>query len=318
VPSDRPASRFALDCLLLTMVLIWAVNYSLVKALVQDMPPLVFNAVRLLVSSAVFAATWALGRRGSRPAFTARDRLTVAALGVFGHCGYQLLFINGIARTTVANSALISGCTPVAVAILSAIVGHERTARVHWIGVALSLAGVYLVAGRGAGVDGASTQGDLLILASVGCWSAYTVFGRRLLERHSALDVTAATLMVGTVAFVAIALPQIVATDWTAVPAVVLAGAAASAVFALNIGYVIWYMAVQRLGSARTAVFNNLLPAVAMILAGALLGEHIDALKWLGAGAVFAGVLLTRLGPFGRRGRSSAFAEATADHRSRG
>jgi drug/metabolite transporter (DMT)-like permease len=315
-PPRSRASRVLLDALLLGMVVIWAGNYSLVKAVIAEMPPLAFNGLRLAMASLLYGAGWALslrlgagtgprGRLGTaaagvlsaRTPLTSRDWLLLTGLGLVGHCSYQLCFINGLARTTVANSALISGCTPIAIALLSAWVGHERIARVHWMGAALSLAGIYLVAGRGAQLAGTSLAGDLLILISVACWAVYTVFSKPLLERHSPLVVTSATMIIGSAAFVAIAWPQIAATRWDMVSPAALVAIAASALLALNLAYLIWYTAVQRLGSARTSIFSNMVPPAAMAVAALLLGERVDSVKWVGAGAVLGGVLLTRLAP---------------------
>jgi drug/metabolite transporter (DMT)-like permease len=311
-PPSRVA-RLALDGLLLSMVLIWAGNYSLVKAVVSEIPPLAFNALRLAVASAVFGAGWLVSlrldpvaRRGgvsgaaasvlsTRTRLSRRDWAVIAGLSLVGHCGYQLCFITGIARTTAANSALISGGSPVAIALLSALVGHERISRVHWLGAALSLAGIYLVAGRGARLDGSSLGGDLLILVSVGCWAVFTVFSRPLLSRHSPLVVTAATMILGSAVFIPIAWPQVARTDWTRVSPLVIGATVASALLALNVSYLIWYTAVQRIGSARTSIFSNMVPPTAVAIAALAIGERIGPATWLGAGAVLGGVLLTRL-----------------------
>jgi drug/metabolite transporter (DMT)-like permease len=298
------------------MVVIWAGNYSLVKWVFGEISPMAFNALRLLVASAVYVAGWALSQRlavgrhasGSHgraaasvlsvdTRLTRTDWLELGFLGVIGHCAYQLCFINGLARTTVANSALISGCTPVVIALLSAWRGHERVTRTHWAGALLSLFGLYLVAGRGARVSGESLVGDLLIVISVGCWAVYTVFSRGLLRRHSPLIVTSATMVVGTTLFVPLASPALVRVAWDHLTPIVWLTIVGSAVLALNGAYLIWYTAVQRLGSARTSVFSNLVPIAAMVVAAVTLGERIDATKWTGAAAVLGGVLLTRLGP---------------------
>ena len=55
----------------------------------------------------------------------------------------------GLSRTSVANSSLMLGATPVLVALLSALLGLERIGRLHWVGAALSLTGIYLVVGHG-------------------------------------------------------------------------------------------------------------------------------------------------------------------------
>ena len=72
---------------------------------------------------------------------------------------YQLFFLAGVARTSVANSALIFGCTPVAVAILSSIAGHERLPLTRWIGAGLSLLGIYALVGSAASLSSATLVG---------------------------------------------------------------------------------------------------------------------------------------------------------------
>ena len=54
-------------------------------------------------------------------------------------------------------------------------------------------------------------------------------------------------------------------------------------------------MGVQRLGSARTAVYSNLVPVAALAAAALGLGESIGGLKLAGAALVIGGLLVTRL-----------------------
>ena len=68
-----------------------------------------------------------------------------------------------------------------------------------------------------------------------------------------------------------------------------------SALFALCVSYMIWYVAVRQIGSARTSVYSNLVPIVAMITAVMFIGESLTATKIAGAAAVLLGVALTRV-----------------------
>ncbi len=69
-----------------------------------------------------------------------------------------------------------------------------------------------------------------------------------------------------------------------------------SALFALGVAYTIWYMAVREIGSARTSVYSNLVPIVAMMTAVLTLGERMTPSRLAGAAAVLVGVALTRVG----------------------
>jgi len=53
---------------------------------------------------------------------------------------------------------------------------------------------------------------------------------------------------------------------------------------------------VQRIGPARTSIYSNVVPLVAMSVARVWLGEPITPVKLMGAAAIVGGVVLTRLG----------------------
>jgi drug/metabolite transporter (DMT)-like permease len=292
------------------MVLIWGANFSVIKRAFEEMPAQAFNAVRLVIASSVF---WVVIRAAQRRAraggtqssifhtphpLTPRDRLDILWLGLVGHMAYQFCFVGGVAITSVSNAALIVGTTPVLVATLSAVLGRERIGRLHWVGAAISVTGIYFVVGRGAAFGGATLRGDALVMASVGCWAAYTLGAGRLMARHSPLYITGATMAVGAVPYVIAALPAMLDTEWTAVRPVTYVMLLLSALLALNVAYLIWYIAVQRIGPARTAIYSNVVPIIAMAFAAVMLGERITRVKMLGAAAVLGGVFLTR---FGRR-----------------
>jgi drug/metabolite transporter (DMT)-like permease len=127
------------------------------------------------------------------------------------------------------------------------------------------------------------------------CWTVYTLAGRDLLLRHSPLLVTGLSMAIGTAIYVPWASPVIAATDWSALPPIVWIGIAGSALLALNLSYVIWYVGVQRLGSARTSVYSNLVPVAALLTAWLWLGEAIAPVKLAGAALVIGGLVATRI-----------------------
>jgi drug/metabolite transporter (DMT)-like permease len=294
LPTTR--SSAAITLLLVVMVVIWGVNYPVVKLALAAMPPLAFNGVRLILASGIFLLVIRHERRRHAAMVTAADWRRLLLLGLIGHCAYQLCFIGGLARTSVANSSLIIGCSPVTVALLTAALGHERLTRWHWIGCALSVVGIYLIVGRGAALGHATLAGDLLVVGATWCWTFYTVGSRSLLRRHSALFVTGVTMSAGTVMYLPFAAPHLIALDWAQLGWPIWLATAASAVFALFVAYLIWYTAVQQIGNARTSVYSNLIPVVAVASAAVWLGEPMDAGMAAGAAAILSGVFLTRLG----------------------
>lgn len=282
------------------MVLIWGVNFSLVKVAMRDFPELAFNALRLVIGSSIFGAViwWTRASGGSRAAQLSRaDVIRIAVLGLFGHFCYQLLFLGGLKRTSVGNGSLIVGASPVAIALLSSLAGHERVTTLRWLGVLLALGGLFLVVGPRATWSGESHLGDALMLGSMLCWAAYSVGAQPLLRRHSPLIVTGFSMSVGAVLYVIFALPVLASLDWAAISPLSWWLMIGSAVLALSVSYLIWYTAVQRLGSTRTSVYSYLTPVIAMVVAYTWLGEPISANQLLGAAAIMAGLVVTRFAP---------------------
>ena len=295
-----------LDLLLLLMIVIWGSNFSVVKYALRDFPEISFNALRLIIASAVFMAALAIGRartnaglREPEPPVTWREWRSLIGLGVVGTGFYQLLFLAGVARTSVANSSLIFGCTPVAVAIMSSIAGHDRLTAARWAGAALSFTGIYTLVGLRAEISSATFAGDALIFGAMLCWSLYSVAAQPLLKRHSPLVVTGWAMTSGTAVYLVFAIVPMLRTDWAAISTISWILMTASALLALAFSYIVWYTAVQRIGSSRTAIYSNLTPIVAMIVAFFWLGEPITRIQMLGAALILSGIALTRVA--GRR-----------------
>jgi drug/metabolite transporter (DMT)-like permease len=297
-----------MDALLLLMVVIWGANYSVAKRAFEEIPAPAFNGLRVAIASFVFLSLIGLARRrasqsaGLSRVFytpqppTARDRWNLVWVGVVGHFLYQWTFISGLARTSPSNGALIIGATPVVVAMLSSTLKLERVTRLHWVGALVSAVGLYFVVRSGTQVQGATLRGDLLILVAAACWAVYTVGAGQIIARHSPLYVTGMTMAIGGLPYAALMLPDVLRVDWANVSAWALVAVVASALLALVLSYLIWYAAVQRIGSARTSMYSNLVPIAAMGVAVVWLGESVPTIKLIGAALVITGVFLTRLG----------------------
>jgi drug/metabolite transporter (DMT)-like permease len=299
-----------IDALLLLMAIIWGTNYTIIKQAFRELDPQAFNAVRMIVASTVFLVIIAatrnlpavrLGEGSIASIFytpsriRGRDWAGLVALGLVGQCLYQYWFVGGLAATSVSNAALILAFTPVLIGLAGGAVGEERATAVHWSGALLSLAGIYLVVGRGTSVGGSTLRGDLTMFAAVCCWAIYTMGSRPLMARHSPVAVSGLSMSIGTAAYVPLVASHILAVRWADVSARTWGAAVYSALFALCFSNTIWSAAVREIGSARTSAYSNVVPIVAMTTAVIFLGEPLQMGKVAGAAAVLAGVALTRV-----------------------
>ena len=83
--------------------------------------------------------------------------------------------------------------------------------------------------------------------------------------------------MLGTLMYVPAGVAAPAAGPLDAVSALTWVKLVYSALFALCVAYTIWYAAVREIGSARTSVYSNLVPIVAMVTAVVWLREPIGA-----------------------------------------
>lgn len=285
------------DGLLLLTVLFWGINFSVVKFALADIPPLVFNGLRFLVASgAMMLLAVATGHRFR---FARRHLPYLVGLGILGNTTYQLLFIFGINNTTADNSALILATVPVWVALFGTLARTEHVLPQGWLGVLLSLGGVGLIilgSNRHAELHfgGATLRGDVLILLCTLCWSVYTLAFRPLTRHYASTAITSVSTLMGAIPLALVAVPTMTTFHWSRVPVQAWLALVLSGIFGIALAYFFWNNGVSRLGSARTSLYSNLTPPVALVVAWLWLGETLTWQQGLGAILALAGVALAR------------------------
>ena len=279
------------------MALIWGVNFIVVKIGTQLMLPLAFNGARVAIA-AVTLVVVVIVMRERWPA--RRDVIALLLLGALGNGLYQWFFIEGVARTRAGTAALVLAASPAFMAIIGRALGIEQVTRRRVLGIAASLFGMALVVfgsgapDPGATGDVATLAGNMLVLASCLCWATYTVLLKPYTERIPSIPLSALTMVGGAIPLVAVSVPQIARTSWPALPVSGWAALLYSGILALVVAYFFWYRGVRVLGPTRSAMYGNLQPVVALVVAWLALGERPTLVQVLGAAAIMIGLLLTR------------------------
>ncbi len=296
MPSSRPSGTDSVHLILLGVPVVWGINYAVMKTALRELHPLAFNGLRFTLATLTL---WLLARRRNGSPSIPKSRLwKLALLGVLGNTVYQLLFIEGLARTTAANAALIMASFPVVVAVLGTALGRERLAARGWVGVGLAGAGLVLLlsARQGGAYTRGNLLGDALMLAAASTWALYTVLGASVMARAPSLDATLVTFVAGTPGLLLVAVPSFIHQDWGAVGIAGWAGVAFSGIVAIGLAYLAWNTGLGAIGGTRTAVYSNLTPVVAATVAWFTLGERWGPGQFLGAAAVLLGITMVRRG----------------------
>lgn len=281
------------DVSLVVVAIIWGVNFSIVKYGTTLIDPLAYNGVRVMLAGVLLLAV-ALADRAAFP--NRRETAALFALGVLGNGVYQFFFIEGVARTRASDAGLVIAASPALIAIVGRMLGVERVSRRGVLGILLSIGGIaFVILGTtGATAGDASVWGDILILIGSVCWAFYTVLLKPYTEHLSGVHVSAFTMLGGAIPLFLVAWPRIEATQWSHLPVKGWSAILYSGVFALVIAYLFWYRGVRVIGPTRTAMYSNLQPVVAVLMAWWLLGETPTWWQGVGTTCILGGLLLTR------------------------
>ena len=231
------------------------------------------TAVRVGLSALLMLMLWRPWRWRLSRADAQAVALYGAALGAM-----NLMFYLSLQTLPFGLAVAIEFAGPLAVAIWS-----SRRA-VDFIWVALAIAGLALL--LPLGLSG-STLDPLGVLYAVGAavfWALYIVFGKRAGHLHAGQSVSLGLLVAALVV-----VPVGVAHAGAALlsPSVLLVGVAVAAISsALPIS--LEMMALKRLPKEAFGIMISMEPAVAALLALALLGERLDTVQWLAIGCIVA------------------------------
>lgn len=286
------------DVLLLLVIVLWAVNLSIIKIGLRALSPHAFNAIRLSLAALAYAAVLVV-RRGKGGLARKSDGWKAAGLGLLGITFYQVFFIKGVVTMNASTASIVMGTSPLFIALLATAVGKERITLAGWLGIAISFGGFLLVlSGENGGLafTWEAWRGAVLILIANACWAGYTVFSKPVLDRSSPFDLAAVGTIAGTLVYLPFAAGDLARADWTAVPWQGWGAIAYAGLVAIFLCFIIWYESVKEVGSAKTGVYSNLTPILAIFFAGLVLGERLSAVQAVGAAVTLAGVYLARSG----------------------
>jgi drug/metabolite transporter (DMT)-like permease len=272
---------------------VWGVAPLLVKQ--TEMPILTFAAYRLWVGVLIFAVVFVLtGRR------LAWATLRTCALGGVIFTADVALSFTAFHATSVADATIIGALAPVCIMIGAGRWFGERMRRRDVVFVAISLAGVVLVAIGSAGTPAFDVWGDAAAATGVFTWTAYWLVSKRARASIGALEYMASVILVAAILMSALAAvsgkglaPPPRAIEWVWIWSVALGAGA--------IGHVLLAWSHRHVEAWLGSLITQCMPVVSSVAAWVLLGESLTALTVVGGLIVLAATaaILVRSGDAG-------------------
>ena len=276
------------------MTVAFGLSFVATKYALRGFEPQLIAFLRFALAGGLLWVVWRL--RAGRERASRAELKRLALLGLVTPALYFTLEIQGIARTSASEAAIIIAAIPIFVSALSALVLGERTARLQWAGIALSFAGVVGLMQFGAEAGGGRLAGNLLVLGAAFAAAVYSLMARRLLVTRSALFVTTFQNLFGALFLLPLALVEM-AVAGVRTPTATAVGAVLYLTLLCSMAaYLLLNYAFRFLEASRVAVFINLTPVVAVVGAYLLLDERLTAAQVAAAVVVVIGVWLTNSG----------------------
>lgn len=266
--------------------LMWSSAFATARIIVADAPPLWALVFRFAASGLIaVVVALALGQdwRLSRP--VARSVL------VFGLCQNALyLGLNFVALQWVEASlaSIIASAMPLIVALLGWLVRGEKVAPLGQVGLALGFAGVALIMGSRV-TGGADPVALGLCLIGATALAVATLTVRSVSSGGNLLMVVGLQMWVGSAALLVVAMvtePLVIRVT----PGLVAAFGYQLLVPGL-LATLLWFTLVKRVGAVRASTFHFLNPFFGVMVAAAMLGEHVSRTDIIGVGVAMLGIL---------------------------
>jgi len=240
--------------------------YPIAKYGLEFIEPFTFAFYRYLFSSVVLLA-FVKFRKHKIPV-ERKDYKKIILLGFLIIPFNQTLFLVGQSMTAAGHGAFLFATTPVFIFVLALIL----------LSGALEVSTEYLL-------------GDIIILVSVTAWAYYTIIGKNLVRKYGALRMTAYALASGSALYFPFGLYMAAKFDYSQVT---LAAWGSVLYMALGLSvfvYVVWYWLLKYMEASRIAVYHNIQPVIATIVAYIFLGETLTVPFIIGGLIVLAGVI---------------------------
>lgn len=281
------------SCAFLTVVL-WGTLATVSKILLNSLDAM-FVLAFICDVSAVILLIYNLikGNLKKLKSCSVKDLLSMCVLGFIGFFLYNFFYLLGIDVLPSQQAMIINYLWPAMIIVFSCIFLKEKVTAKKFIAVALSFAGITIVAinGNFEVLFGSDLKGIIYCLCAAVCYGFYATLNKKQ-KYDKEIAIMVAFAVSGVVA-------SVIALFSSGIPQMstgTLFGLIYDAVFVNAIGYTSWMIALEY---GNTAVVSNLAyltPFISLVVAKILLNEEISLFSTAGLLLIIAGIVLQFFG----------------------
>lgn len=281
--------------LALLVVVVWGLNFVVIKVGLHNMPPLLLAGLRFLLVA--FPALFFV----ARPKVPLRLLLGYGLTISFGQFAFLFSAIKfgmpaGLASLVLQAQAFFT-------ILLGAFAFGERLQGKQLAGITLAVFGVLVLIESSLNGQHVAMLGFMLTLAAALSWACGNIFNKKIMQlenRPAVMSLVVWSALIPIVPFLlaslmfdgqAAILHSLVAIDMTTILSLIYL-----AFIATIVGYGIWGTLLGRYETWRVAPLSLLVPVVGLASAALLLGETLNLLQLVGAALIMAGLYINVFG----------------------
>ncbi|MGQ0738705.1 MAG: DMT family transporter [Bacteroidota bacterium] len=277
---------------------IWSGNFIVARAVNKDIPPISLNFYRWLTAAVIilpfaikqFKTEWKVVKQSWHYLFW----ISLTGIALFNTFVYV-----GAHYTSAINLALIgTTSSPIMSVLFARIFLKEKIGWLKLTGMILCIIGVLFLLSKGNFQTLLSlrfSKGDLWMLVAAFCFAVYNTMVKKKPAALSSINFLFVIFSFGTLMVLPFYIWEmnrapVVAWNSNLILSILYLGLGASVVC-----FLIWNIAIGKLGAGRTALFGNLIPVFSSIEAAIILHEQFTWVHIVSMLIVFVGILLANL-----------------------
>ncbi|MGE6243927.1 EamA family transporter [Ectopseudomonas guguanensis] len=271
--------------LALLVIVVWGLNFVVIKVGLHGMPPMLMGALRFLL--AAFPAIFFV----RRPQVPLRWMLAYGMTISLGQ--FALLFYAMYVGMPAGLASLVLQSQAFFTLFFAALLLSERLRGSNLFGLLVAASGLVLIGLQGG--QAMTLAGFALTIAAASMWALGNVVTRKL-GKVNLVGLVVWGSLIPPLPFLALSLwlegPELIGHSLRTLGVDSLLVLAYLAFGATILGYGLWSRLLSRYPASQVAPFSLLVPVVGISSSALLLGERLGTLQMMGAALVMAGLLI--------------------------
>ncbi|MED3087023.1 DMT family transporter [Bacillus toyonensis] len=284
--------RWGIELLILSVVMIWGINYTIAKYGLVEFTAIEFTAIRMMAAAPLLLLLTYFIEKSLYVERKDIPRLIVVSF--VGIVLYQTLFMETVKYTSATNASLLISISPIFTTLFAVFLKQEKFSSRKLIGSMIAFVGAALVLVAGHSLASSFYGNGIGMITSI-CWGLYPVLAGPLIKKYSALRVTAWSALVGAIPLLLLSGPHVFVMPFHITKGMTLFALLYSIFFVTVFGLVMWYIGVQKIGASHTMVYMYITPIVAVLFAAIWANESISLQQMIGGIIIFFGLWFVKL-----------------------